>query len=118
VTTSDLTAKRVMESYKELRLVENAFREIKSFLDVRPIYHSKDHRVKAHVFVCVLSYLTEALIERLVPYQSARRSIQALRRIRVTELAVGKERMFLVREIGKFDIEIFNSLGIEPPRQM
>lgn len=48
-------------------MVEQAFREIKNFVNIRPIYHSKDRMVKAHVFVCVLAYLTEALIQRLVP---------------------------------------------------
>jgi len=114
-TTSDIEAKRVMESYKELRSVERAFREIKNFLDIRPIYHRRDEMVKAHVFVCVLAYLTEALIERLVLYQSARKTIQELRRIRVTELVIGDERMFLVGETKSSDLRIFNSLGIDVP---
>ena len=56
-----------MESYKELRSVEYAFKKIKHFVDIRPIYHFEDRMVKAHVFVCVLAYLTEALIQGLVP---------------------------------------------------
>ena len=116
MTTSDLPVERVMESYKELRSVEDAFREIKHFVDLRPIYHSKDRRVKAHVFVCVLAYLTEALIGRLVTHQSARRTILELKRIKVAEMAIGDERMFLVREMKNSDLNIFKSLGIEPPR--
>jgi transposase len=115
VTTSDLEAGRVMESYKELCKVERAFREIKDFLGVRPIYHSEDRRVRAHVFVCVLSYLTEALIGKLVPYQSARKTIRWLDRIKVTEMSIGEERIFLVREMKSRDLKIFESLGIEAP---
>ena len=115
VTTSDLPPERAMESYKELRSVEDAFREIKHFVDIRPVYHSKDRRVKAHVFVCVLAFLTEALIGRLVPYQSARKTIRAFRQIKVTETAIGDERVFLVREMKRPDIKVFNSLGIEAP---
>jgi transposase len=116
VTTSDLVAKRVMESYKELCSIERVFREIKSFVDIRPINHSKDRRVKAHVFECILAYLTEAMIGKLVPYQSARKTILELKRIKVTEMAIGDERMFLVREMKNSDLKIFNSLGVEPPR--
>ena len=116
VTTSDLTAEQVMESYKELCSVERAFREIKNFVDIRPIYHFDDDMVKAHVFVCVLAYLTEALIQRLVPYQSARRTIQELKRIKVTEMAIGDERISLVREMKSSDLGIFGSLGIEAPQ--
>ena len=115
VTTSNLLAERVMKSYKELRSVENAFKEIKHFVDIRPIYHSEDRRVKAHVFVCVLAYLTEALIGKLVPYQNARKTVRALRRIKATEVMVGGERVLLIRKARASDVKIFNSLGIEPP---
>jgi len=116
VTTSDLTAKKVMESYKELRSVECAFKEIKNFVNIRPIFHSDDRRVKAHVFECVLAYLTEALIGRLVPWQSARRSIADLRGIKTVELTIGDERIFLVREMKSTDLRILKSLGIEAPK--
>jgi transposase len=114
-TTSPLTANGAMESYKELRSVEDAFREIKNFVDIRPMFHSKDCRVKAHVFECVLSYLTEALIGKLVPHQSARRTIQELRRMEVTEILMGKERMFFVRKMKNSDLKIFELLKIEVP---
>jgi len=115
VTTSNLAAEQAMKSYKELRSIEDAFREIKSFVDIRPVFHSKDRRVRAHVFECVLTHLTEALIGELVPCQSARRTIRALRRIKVTEMMIGDEKMFLVREMKESDAKIFNSLKIEAP---
>jgi transposase len=119
VTTSDLTEERAMEAYKELCSIERAFREIKDFVRIRPVYHSKDRRVRAHVFVCVLSYLTEALIGRLVTHQSARKTIQELRRTKVTEILVGEERIFSVRKMKSSDVEIFKSMGIEaPPRNI
>lgn len=119
VTTSDLVARRIMESYKELRSVEEAFREIKSFLDLRPIYHFEDRRVRAHVFECILAYLTKALIGKLVTYQSSTATLRALRRIKMIELTIQDERMFLVKQMEESDAEIFRSLGIElPPKQM
>jgi transposase len=118
VTMSDLTAKQVMESYKELQSVERAFREIKSFLDIRPIYHYEDRMVRAHVFVCVLAYLTEALIQRLVPYQSARKTIYELRQIRAIKLvAEGCEGIFL-RELTEADKALLNSLGVPVPEKI
>jgi len=112
VTTSDLAAKRVMESYKELRVVECAFREIKNFVDIRPIYHFNDDMVRAHVFECVLAYLTEVLIGRLVPYQSARRTIQGLREIRAVKLTAKGCRGIFLRELAESDRTLFKSLGI------
>ena len=44
-------------AYKGLAHAERAFRDIKSGdLDVRPIHHRRAHRVRAHVFVCMLAY--------------------------------------------------------------
>ena len=46
--------------YKRLSDVEHAFRSLKSVdLKIRPIYHHLADRVKAHVFLCMLSYYVE-----------------------------------------------------------
>merc|ERR1711975_196523 len=47
----------VVKAYKSLSSVEEAFRCYKSIdLKVRPIYHYKGDRVKAHIFLCMLAY--------------------------------------------------------------
>jgi hypothetical protein len=43
--------------YKSLTQVEQAFRNLKTVsLEMRPVYHKKDDRIRAHVFLCMLSY--------------------------------------------------------------
>ena len=50
----------VVKAYKSLSSVEEAFRCYKSIdLKVRPIYHYKGDRVKAHIFLCMLAYYVE-----------------------------------------------------------
>jgi hypothetical protein len=50
----------VVRSYKSLANVEWAFRCIKTVdLNLRPIHHHKADRVRAHVFICMLSYYVE-----------------------------------------------------------
>jgi len=52
-----LAAPDVVAAYKSLSHVERAFRTMKSAdLEVRPIYHRKDTRIRAHVLVCMLAY--------------------------------------------------------------
>ena len=53
----------VVGSYKQLQTVERAFKELKNFLKIRPMYHYTDDRVKAHVFICVLAYTMERILE-------------------------------------------------------
>jgi len=55
-----MDAEQTVRAYKSLSSVERAFRSIKSVdLKVRPVYHRLAHRVKAHVFLCMLAYYVE-----------------------------------------------------------
>jgi transposase len=55
-----MSADETVRSYKSLSNVERAFRSMKSVdLKIRPIYHHLADRVKAHVFLCMLSYYVE-----------------------------------------------------------
>jgi hypothetical protein len=60
VPASDLDAPAVVTAYKNLKYVERDFRHIKSDdLDLRPVYHRLEERVRAHVLICMLAcYLT------------------------------------------------------------
>ena len=58
----------VVASYKALAQVERAFRAFSTDLDIRPIRHRTEQRVRAHVFSRMLSYyLTWHLHDRLAP---------------------------------------------------
>ncbi len=60
VPADKLTSEKVVGSYKRLSSVERALRSLKSVdLKMRPIYHRLADRVRAHVFLCMLSYYVE-----------------------------------------------------------
>ena len=56
VSAGDLEAGEVVSSYKALAHVERAFRAFNTDLDIRPIRHRTETRVRAHVFLRMLSY--------------------------------------------------------------
>jgi Transposase DDE domain len=56
VAASDLDSPEVVSSYKALAQVERAFRAFNTDLDIRPIRHRTGDRVRAHVFLRMLSY--------------------------------------------------------------
>jgi transposase len=57
VDSSVMTAKEAVTGYKSLSGVEKAFRNLKTVaLEIRPVNHKKDHRIRAHVFICMLAY--------------------------------------------------------------
>jgi transposase len=60
VPAAALSAPQVVHAYKGLAQVERAFRSLKSVdLHIRPIFHRKAERVRAHVFLCMLAYYVE-----------------------------------------------------------
>jgi Transposase DDE domain len=69
VNADTLGSAAVVESYKNLANIERDFRIIKSDdLDLRPIHHRLDDRVKAHVLICMLAcYLTWHLRKAWAP---------------------------------------------------
>jgi hypothetical protein len=57
VSPEDLTAVETVQSYKSLMKVEQAFSNLKTVrLEIRPVFHKTDERIKSHVFICMLSY--------------------------------------------------------------
>ena len=66
LSTSDdsLSSEDVALGYKQLLEVERAFRTLKTTLDLRPLYHRKDARIEAHVFLCFLALLLARIAER------------------------------------------------------
>jgi hypothetical protein len=69
IKESDLDAPGVVEAYKDLAHLERDFRHLKiDDIDLRPIHHRLEARVRSHVFICMLaSYLVWHLRETLAP---------------------------------------------------
>jgi transposase len=65
LTTSreDLEPKKVVESYKNLKEVETLFDDLKNFVDIRPVRHWLEVRVRSHVFICILALLLKRIFE-------------------------------------------------------
>jgi len=63
--TSDdtLSTEDIALGYKQLMDVERAFRTLKSQLDLRPVYHRLEERIRAHVLLCWLALLLVRIIE-------------------------------------------------------
>ncbi len=54
--SEEYPAQKVDEHYRRLMKTERAFRHIKTYLKIRPVYHYKRERVRAHVLICFLAY--------------------------------------------------------------
>ena len=72
VPAEALTSESAVRAYKSLARVERAFRCFKTIdLNVRPIHHRLDDRIRAHVFLCMLAYYVEwHMRQKLAPILS------------------------------------------------
>lgn len=91
----EMTPEKAVEHYKDLSEVERGFRSLKDPLGMRPIWHRKERRVKAHIFVAALAFLIERMLERALQDAglslSARSAWEALKTIRHVQFRVAGE---------------------------
>jgi transposase len=119
LSSDELDAPEVVRSYKQLQEVERAFRELKDFLKIRPIFHYTDSRVRAHIFICVLAYLLEKLVElncqrASLPY-SARRALSLLSQLKAIECHLNGQTITMTNRVNDQIHQIFDALGVPRP---
>ena len=118
LTTSDpsLSAEGIALGYKQLMEAERSFRDLKGTLLLRPVFHRKDDRIRAHVLVCFLALVLVRLAET--------RSGETWRTIR-TELGQIRQGHFQSQdgdftqtsELTRRQRDLHAALGVpEPPR--
>jgi transposase len=67
-TTQLSSSAAIVRAYKQLKVAERAFRTMKDQIEIRPIHHHLETRVRAHAFLCMLAYyVAYELQTRLAP---------------------------------------------------
>jgi len=86
--TSDptLSAEDVALGYKQLLQVERGWRDLKLYLDLRPVHHRLEERIRAHVLLCWLALLVTRIAENATgdTWRNLRRDLQQLAAIETT----------------------------------
>jgi transposase len=62
--TSGRSAEELWQFYIQLTEVEAAFKNLKDDLALRPIYHQREHRIEAHIFISFLAYCLQVTLRR------------------------------------------------------
>jgi len=120
-TNTNLSAEDVATAYRGLFRIERVFRELKSYLEIQPIYHYAERRIEAHIFLCFLALLLEwELARRLKEIDdkiSVHEVIDDLCQVKIVKLRY-EETEFLVRtELKGKAYLAFKAVGIRvPPR--
>jgi hypothetical protein len=112
-----MTAEDIALGYKQLLEVERGWRDMKSVLDLRPVYHRLEERIRAHVLLCWLALLLVRVAENTTgqTWPVMRRELD---RIQIGTFT-GPAGTFRQRtEIAKPARDLLTKLGIQPPRKI
>jgi transposase len=118
----DLTADEAWRVYSLLTRAENAFRNMKSPLAERPIFHQVERRVDTHIFLCILAYhllvaMEKILLDKQVHTSWATvRDILSTHQISTVVLPTNNGSELRIRQASKPEpqhIEIYDLLGID-----
>ncbi len=120
ITNTDLPASDVAIQYKELWQVEHVFRDVKSILDTRPVYHQLDETIKGHVFCSFLALvLRKELDKRLeasgldLEWNDIKRDLLSLQEVVLDET---KNRKLAIRTAPQGTCSsIFRAVGVAMP---
>jgi len=119
IETSDdtLSLSDIVLGYKQLNDVEKAFRTLKTSLDLRPNYHSKDQRIRCHILLCFLALVLARIVENKTQksWPCARREMN---RLYLGELAVENKRVRQLTELTSEQKDILAKLNIKEPQSI
>jgi Transposase DDE domain len=112
-----LSAEDIALGYKQLLQVERGWRDIKQVIDLRPVYHRLEERIRAHVLLCWLALLLVRIVETTTG--STWRTLAAeLHRLQVITFT-GPDGTFRQRtELTKPQRDLYAKLGLDPPSKI
>jgi transposase len=124
---SSWSEEELWQTYIQLTEAEAAFRIQKSELSIRPIWHQREERVRAHIFVCFLAYALWKTLEQWQQRQGLGRSprtvLDELAEIRSADVVLpmtdGHElRLRCVVRPEPRQLALLDRLGLELPRRL
>jgi hypothetical protein len=114
-----LSAEDIALGYKQLLEVERGWRDMKQILDLRPVYHRREDRIRAHVLLCWLALLLIRVAETTAggswTWNRIRAELQRLHAVTYTGPA-GTFRQ--TTEPAKSQRDVLTALGLDPPKKI
>jgi hypothetical protein len=110
----DLSAADVALGYKNLLEAERGFRDLKSTLELRPVFHRLAHRIHAHVLLCWLALLLIRVAERATD-QTWRRIATELSRVHEVTVALDTGTVTATSKLSDNATGLYRACDVTPP---
>ena len=119
ITNTELSAEQVALKYKELWQGQQVFRDVKSVLETRPVYHQRDENIRGHVFCSFLSLVLRKELDRRLEegghdfeWADIKQDLKALEEVVIEDN--GKSLALRTQCIGTCS-KVFQAVGVAVP---
>ena len=110
----DLSAEDVALGYKNLLEAERGFRDLKTTIELRPVFHRLEHRIRAHVLLSWLALLLIRVAERQTGHTWRRIALE-LGRLHLVTLTGPTGTVAHTTELTDTQRELYAATGVAPP---
>jgi len=118
----NLKPQDILEAYHHLWKIEESFRLMKTTLEVRPIFHWTEPRIKGHFVICFLAFLLERTLEsklkRATLSASPQQIREALNSMNFAEVKIKQKKFFIKTKFNSLGNKILRLLRIKPPQNV
>ena len=118
-TNTNLDAAEVALKYKQLWMVEDIFRSVKSLLETRPIYHHHDETIRGHVFCSFLALVVLKELEARLDARGKHREWamirQDLKALQEVEVEMEGKAWYLRTDVHGICNEVLKAAGVAVP---
>jgi len=118
----DLTASEIISAHRTLYKIEESFRVMKSTLEVRPIFHWTEDRIKGHFVICFLAFLLERTLELKLQNidipASPQKIRDALNSMQFAEIEIQGKKFLVKTKNNELVPQILRQLKIQPPKNI
>ena len=112
-----LSAEDIALGYKQLLEVERGWRDMKQILDLRPVYHRLEDRIRAHILLCWLALLLARIVETRTntTWPRARTELQ---RLHVGTFTGPAGTFRQTTQLTKPQRDLYAALALDPPKKI
>ena len=113
-TTTELPVETILSKYSDLFEVEHTFRALKSQLEIRPVFHWTDKRIRGHIAMCFTAYTFINHLKNITNLQY-RTIVKAIDRMQVSLIKddKAKSNIYLRSKIDASQQIIFDKLRLK-----
>ena len=121
-TNTDLPTEQVAESYKSLWRVERTFREEKSTLEVRPIFHHRDDTSIGHIVASFLALRLEVDLQQQLDENGIEASwpdlMRDLKQLQAVRMNLDGKSYLIRTDFEGVAYQAFKAAGVQPPKRV